>query len=167
MPPAAVPHVDGRQHDPLPLRDFDTTGEGALPPETHSGIDQTLVLLVTRHDNPKAWLRAGEALHHVLLHLTTLGWVAGPMTQPIEVPLTRTQLRSAIACDMHPQNLLRVGLAPLTTRTPRRRHDAVIDDHTRPPEWAAVPPAGGADRRPAPPPTGRPVTDGRGGTAGI
>ena len=120
VPATAVPHVDGRQHDDLPLRDFDTTGAGGLPAQTASGVDGSLLVLATRSDDPLAWLQCGEAMQRVLLELTVLGWAASPFTQLIEVPLTRTQLRSALTWDAHPQLLLRVGHAESTPATPRR-----------------------------------------------
>ena len=120
VPPAAVPHVDGRQHDDLPLRDFDTSGIGGLPAETESGVEGSLLVLATRSDAPLAWLHCGEAMQRVLLELTALGWAASPFTQLIEVPLTRTQLLSALTWDAHPQLLLRVGRADPTPPTPRR-----------------------------------------------
>lgn len=86
VPPSVVPHVDGTQHDAVPIRDFDTQGAGALPAETGSGIEQTLLLLATGSDTPLAWLRAGEALERLLLELTRLDWVVSPITQPIETP---------------------------------------------------------------------------------
>ena len=131
VPAAVVPHVDGRQHDDVPLRDFDTRGAGALPPETGSDADQTMVLLATRTDDQLAWLRAGEALQHVLLELTRLGWVAGPLTQAVEVPFTRIQLRAALTWDAHPQMLLRIGHAPSTVPTARRRPGDVLVDASR------------------------------------
>ena len=84
-------------------------GAGERPPETHSHAEQTMVLLATRSDDQAAWLRAGEALQHVLLELTRLGWVASPLPQAVEVPLTRTQLRAALTWNGHPQMLLRIG----------------------------------------------------------
>jgi nitroreductase len=126
VPAAAVPHVDGRQHDDLPLRDFDTTGAGGLPAETASGVDGTLVVLATRSDDPLAWLESGEAMQRVLLELTALGWAASPFTQLIEVPLTRTQLRSALAWNAHPQLILRIGRADPTPATPRRQIGEVV-----------------------------------------
>jgi nitroreductase len=129
VPPSVVPRVDGRQHDDLPIRDFDTSGAGALPAETASGIDQTLALLATRTDDELAWLRCGEAMQRVLLELTTLGWSAGPITQAIEVPLTRIQLRSALSWDAHPQLLLRIGRAGSTPATPRRPQEQVVVAH--------------------------------------
>ncbi|RBY87736.1 nitroreductase [Blastococcus sp. TF02A-30] len=144
VPPEAVAHVDGRQHDALPLRDFDTTGSGGLPARTGSGTAQTVVLLAGRTDDLLAWLRAGEALERVLLELTTRGWVAAPMTQAVEVPLTRTQLRSALVWHGHPLNLLRVGRAAPTPTTPRRRRDDAVRGSGRPPAPLRHPPVPGA-----------------------
>lgn len=87
-------------------------GAGERPPETDSDAEQPMLLLATRTDDRPAWLRAGEARQHVLLELSRLGWVASPLPQAVEVPLTRTQLRSALTWDGHPQMLLRVGSAP-------------------------------------------------------
>lgn len=164
VPASAVPHVDGRQHDAVPIRDFDTAGTGALPAETGSGTDQTLVLLATAADDPMAWLRSGEALEHLLLELTRLGWAASPLTQPIEVPVTRTQLRSALTWEAHPQMLLRIGRAAPTSATPRRHRADVVRGSGRPDEPIPVQPhhEQPADRRPL-----HPVSDGRGGTVWV
>jgi nitroreductase len=126
VPPQAVPRVDGSQHDDLPIRDFDTRGTGTLPAETASGTGQTLLLLATAADDPRAWLHCGEALQRVLLALTAAGWAASPLTQAVEEPLTRTQLRSALAWYAHPQMLLRVGSAAPTPPAPRRRRGEVV-----------------------------------------
>ncbi|SNS10865.1 hypothetical protein SAMN04488107_1407 [Geodermatophilus saharensis] len=158
VPTSAVPHVDGRHHDQLPVRDFDTAGAGQLPADTTSDTTQTLVLLATHTDDPLAWLRCGEALERVLLELTTRGWVAGPLTQAIEVPVTRTQLRSALTWDAHPQSVLRIGHAPATSPTPRRPRGTVVENSPAP----AGRPA--RDRTVA---AARPVPDGRGGTTWV
>jgi len=47
----------------------------------------------------------------VLLELTRQGWVANPVTQAVEVPLTRTLLRESLTPETHPQMLLRIGRA--------------------------------------------------------
>jgi hypothetical protein len=161
VPPSAVPRVEGDRPDELPVRDFDTQGVGRLPADTGSGTDQTLLLLATRTDDPPAWLNTGEALQRLLLELTALDWVAEPMTQAIEVPLTRTQLRSALTWDAHPQMLLRVGRAAATPRTPRRRRTDTVAGSSRPlrpPVTRTTP-----DEPPDVGPHG-PVSDGRGGT---
>jgi nitroreductase len=164
VPPDVVPRVDGGRRDDLPIRDFDTRGAGQLPADTRSSVDQTLLLLATRSDDPAAWLDAGEALQRLLLELTALDWVAAPMTQAIEVPVTRTQVRAALTWDAHPQMLLRVGRAVATPRTPRRRRTDTVTGSRRPehPE-----PVGWAPPQPAQPEADEPhgpVSDGRGGT---
>ena len=161
VPLAAVPHVDGRQHDQVPIRDFDTHGAGGLPPETASGTGQTLVLLATEADSTEHWLRAGEAMERLLLELTALDWQASPLTQPLEDPLTRSELRDALSGGALPQMLLRIGRAAPTTATPRRRREDVVRNSTRPatPPQVHLPTA-----PPAADPAPRPVSDGRGGT---
>lgn len=121
VPASAVPRVDGQAHDELPLRDFDTSGLGALPAETASSHNQCLLLLGTVGDNPANWLRAGEALQRVLLEITRHGFTASPLTQAIEVPATRAALRAELGLSMAPHMLLRVGRAQQTPATRRRR----------------------------------------------
>jgi hypothetical protein len=125
VPRSVVPHVDGRQHDQVPIRDFDTRGSGALPPETASTADQTLVLLATASDDPRQ-LRAGEAMQHLLPELIALGWQARPVTQPLEDPLTRSELRYSLSDGAHPQMLLRIGHAAPTAATPCRPREDVV-----------------------------------------
>ena len=167
VPVSAVPRVVGLPVD-MPQRDFDTRGEGRLPVDPGDSAEHTLVLLATRADGPVDWLRCGEALQHVLLELTRRGWVASPITQAIEVPLTRTQLRAALTWDAHPQVLLRIGHADDLVAAPRRPRDDVVRNSTRPPELRrtrAVPtPTGWPPGRRGPRPAHRPVSDGRGGT---
>jgi hypothetical protein len=110
----------------IPLRESRTSGVASHDPGTGSDADRTMVLLATRTDDPRAWLRAGEAAQHVLLELTRLGWVGGPLPQAIEVPLVRMQLRAALTWDAHPQTLLGIGHAAPTDRIPRRRPDDVV-----------------------------------------
>jgi hypothetical protein len=162
VPASAVPHTDGRRHDALPIRDFDTEGAGALPPETASGTDQSLILLATPTDDALAWLRAGEAMERVLLELTCLDWAASPVTQAIEVRETRDELGTALTPGAHPQMLLRIGRAATPVATPRRRRIDAVRNSARPAEPIPVHPQPArqtVDARAA-----RPVSDGRGGT---
>ena len=121
VPAAAVPHTDAGSGDEIPIRDFDTRGMGWLPTETQSSLRQCLLLLGSAVDDPVAWLRSGEALERVLLELTRRGYVASPFTQVIEVARTNALLRQELALTMYPHILLRVGRAPATTPTRRRR----------------------------------------------
>jgi hypothetical protein len=126
VPSLAVPHVDAGADDDIPIRDFDTHGAGWLPVATRSSMNQCLLLLGTLADRPEAWLRTGEALEHVLLEVTRHGYAASPLTQVVEIPATRARLRSDLRLDMHPHILMRVGRAPKTPASRRRRLEDVI-----------------------------------------
>jgi len=103
-------------------------GPDGGPSGTHADLHRTMLLLATRTDDPIAWLRAGEALQHLVLELTRLGWRASPLTQAIEVPLTRTRLRSALTWHAHPQMLLRVGEAPAADDAGGLAHRTTLRD---------------------------------------
>ncbi len=128
VPAMAVPHVAAGAHDELPIRDFDTNGW--LPGGTHSSAHQCLLLLGTRQDTPVAWLHAGEALQHVLLELTRRGYAASPLTQVTEVAATRAMLRQELQLSMFPHVLLRVGRAPRTPASRRRRLVDMLEEFT-------------------------------------
>ncbi len=129
VPAMAVPHVNGDSQDEIPIRDFDTHGRGWLPFSTHSSHSQCLLLLGTVGDSRPDWLRAGEALERVLLEITRFGFVASPLTQVIEVPSARAALRRELRLRMNPHLLLRVGRAPTTPASRRRRLvDVMIED---------------------------------------
>jgi hypothetical protein len=108
------------------MRDFDTRGDGALPPSSGVGAEHTLLVLGTRSDGDEAWLRSGEALQHVLLAITRAGWAASPLTQCVEMPLTRMKLRAGLTWDTWPQTVLRIGHAGPTGATPRRQRADVV-----------------------------------------
>ena len=91
---AAVPHVDGTATDDVPMRDFDTRGEGELPPSSGLGAERTMMVLGTLTDDDAARLRSGEAMQRVLLEITRAGWAVSPVTQAVEVPVNRLQLRT-------------------------------------------------------------------------
>jgi len=127
---AGVPFVGigAESHASRPIRDFDTRGMGWLGADTNWGVNESLLLLGTRDDGPAAWIRAGEALEHVWLQLTRLGYAASPLTQLIEVTETHERLRSELGLAMHPDVLLRVGRAPDTVMTRRRRLTDMISE---------------------------------------
>jgi hypothetical protein len=128
VPQFAIPHVNGRSGDEVPMRDFDQRGTGWLPAETESRMDQCLLLLGTEGNDPWSWIRGGEALQHVLLELTARGLVASPFTQLIEVRRTNELLREALGLEMFPHILLRVGYATPTPATRRRLQVDVVSD---------------------------------------
>lgn len=159
IPGSAVPHVDPDRRDDPPQRDFDTQGQASLPWDDDVPAGQTVLLLATRDDDIRAWLRSGEAMQRVLLQVTAQGWVASPLTQAIEVPETRARLREGLTPAAHPQLLLRVGRAPETGAVPRRSRTEAVANSWQPPE-----PVPDRPRPPEHPGPRHPVPDGRGGT---
>lgn len=130
VPSLAVPHVDGTAEDDVPIRDFDTRGTGGLPARTRSSLKQTMMLLCTEGDSPADWLCAGEALERVLLEITRHGLSASLLTQVTEVPSTRAELRRELRLTGHPHVLLRVGRAPTTPASRRRRLVEVLTEES-------------------------------------
>ena len=123
---AAVPHVDGTATDDVPMRDFDTRREGELPPSSGLGAERTMMVLGTLTDDEAARLRSGEAMQRVLLEITRAGWAVSPVTQAVEVPVTRLQLRTGLTWHTWPQMVLRIGHAGPTGATPRRQRADVV-----------------------------------------
>ena len=121
VPAFAVPHVDGTRHDDIPMRDFDTRGMGWLPDAHPVLVEQCLLLLGTNADNPAAWAQCGEALERVLLEIARRGLHVEPADPGDRDPAHPRLLRDELGLQMHPHILLRVGRAPATTPTRRRR----------------------------------------------
>jgi nitroreductase len=123
VPAAAVPYAGpgAATNDLVPMRVFDGRGMGWLPADAGAGAAECLLLLGTRVDGPAAWMAAGEALERVWLECTLLGYAVSPFTQVAEVRSTQEALRRELSLDLYPHVLLRVGRAPETVRTRRRR----------------------------------------------
>ena len=130
VPAVAVPHVTGEAKDDIPIRDFDTRGTGSLPPETRSSMNQSLFVLGTSSDDPLSWLRAGEALERLWLETARAGYATSLFTQVIEVPYSRERLRIELGLTMCPHLVLRIGKAPATSSSMRRRLQDVLIDNT-------------------------------------
>jgi hypothetical protein len=122
-----IPRVEGEVVDEMPLRDFDTQGQGWLP-ATHCGSTEQLFVLSGGQEDPAGWLQVGQALERVLLEVARHGYVANPMTQVIEVDWARAALRSTLALQEFPDVLLRVGWAPTTPGSLRRNPDDLITE---------------------------------------
>jgi hypothetical protein len=119
---ATVPYAgtDALRAGGSAIRSFDVRGMGWLPSAGHLGADECLLVLCAIDDEPRGWLKAGEALQRLWLELTDFGYWASPLTQVIEVRGTNNRLRDELRLKGHPQLLLRVGRAPNAERTPRR-----------------------------------------------
>jgi hypothetical protein len=128
--PAA--NVPAERAGTVPVRHF-AGGEQEQSVLGHYESDGTvLAVLSTPDDTPLDQLRAGEALSAVLLGATHFGLATDPISQPLEVPTTREELKASILDGTRePQVLLRLGWAPMSTipvpRTGRRPLTDTID----------------------------------------
>ena len=77
-------------------------------------------MLTTRGDTPADWVRAGQALHRLLLRAATRWVFASLQSQPLESATHRDELRTLLRVDGHPQLLLQFGRANTAPATPRR-----------------------------------------------
>jgi nitroreductase len=92
-----------------------------------AGIERepTIGVLYSRGDEPADWLRAGQALQHVLLTATARGVATSLMMQATEVP----PLRAELAAKGEPhwaQAVIRLGYGRPAPRTPRRPLSEVL-----------------------------------------
>ena len=71
--------------------------------------DPLIAVIGTFHDLPLARLQAGQAMQRVLLVATAAGLSASFLSQVVEVPATRKQLRELIVGGLWPQTVLRLG----------------------------------------------------------
>jgi nitroreductase len=128
VPPRAFPARPAARPSRLRQRDFDQ-GRGLGTLSTGDGPAAATVVLLTAGDGPADWLRAGQALHRVLLRAASR-WVFGSLhTQPLEVASVREALQAHLAVAGAPQMLMQLGrahTAPLTWR--RSVADVLVQD---------------------------------------
>jgi nitroreductase len=100
----------------LPPRDFGLPGTepplGNPPPVT--------AVLTTAADSRGDWVRAGQALHRLLLHAATRWVFAAVQSQPVESQHTRAELRSRLGLTGYPQLVLQFGRSNAALTSPRR-----------------------------------------------
>ncbi len=108
-------------------RDF--TGGAAAPLASGKGYEEEpLVAVLTAHLSGRAAdIQAGQALQRVLLTATAEGLVASFLSQIVEVPDTRRELRQLIRANRSPQAVLRIGHGWPVGATPRRPVADLID----------------------------------------
>ena len=111
--------------DLLPQRTFGTRRRAPgrdYEPEPLVGI------LGVPGDWPVDQITAGQALQKVLLTATDAGLATSMISQPIEVPAARDQLRRSLGRTGYPQLALRIGYGTPGRPTPRRDLDDVLTD---------------------------------------
>lgn len=127
--PATALTSDNEQHRVGVGREFPTRIHANRRREVE--LDWSKILaLSTAHDNRIDWLRCGEVLSATLLECTLAGIATCTLTHLTEVNESREILRGLIGADLHPQVLVRAGIAPLLENvgapTPRRPlHDVL------------------------------------------
>lgn len=121
--PAEAGGPTAEPQDLLPQRAF---GDRPRTPGHDFEPDPLVAVLGTAGNTPNDQLRAGHALQRVLLTITDLGLAASMLSQPIEVPAAREQLRLALSRYGTPQMVLRIGFGEPGPSTPRRPYEQVI-----------------------------------------
>ncbi|MEV0397923.1 Acg family FMN-binding oxidoreductase [Polymorphospora rubra] len=112
--------------DLLPGRPF---GVKTRAPGRDFEPEPVVAVLGSPRDTAADQIAAGEALQRVLLTATDAGLAVSMLSQPIEVPGAREQLRLALGGRVGvPQMVLRVGYGQPGWPTPRRRPDEVVDE---------------------------------------
>jgi nitroreductase len=117
----------------VPQRDFTVGGVVAARKAEAFEAAPMLAVVSTRADTVVDWLCAGAALQRLLLVATTHRLRAGFLTQPLELPAFRDDVRTLIGPPSMPQIVLRVGYGPTPPRSRRRPVDEVLEPATSPP----------------------------------
>lgn len=110
--------------DLLPQRAF---GVRTRAPGRDFEPEPLVAVLGSPGDTARDQVAAGQALQRVLLTATDAGLATSLISQPIEVPSAREQLRLALGRSGAPQMVLRIGYGQPGFPTPRRHPDDVID----------------------------------------
>ncbi|HTX84829.1 MAG TPA: nitroreductase family protein [Streptosporangiaceae bacterium] len=110
------------QHKPSPVRDGDFLAVGRPVSGTRAAYERNphLTALTTEHDEPEDWLRAGQALQHVLLVATLNGLSASFLYQLIERDDMREGAERSWPWPEHLQMIIRFGYSQEVLPTPRR-----------------------------------------------
>ncbi|MGC4868715.1 Acg family FMN-binding oxidoreductase [Micromonospora sp. DT53] len=103
--------------DLLPQRAF---GNRRRAPAREHEPEPLVGVLGVAGDGPVDQINAGQALQKVLLTATDAGLATSMISQPIEVPAARDQLRRSLGRTGYPQLALRIGYGAPGRPTPRR-----------------------------------------------
>nr|WP_221380737.1 nitroreductase [Actinoplanes polyasparticus] len=119
--PDGVPVTAGaplaEPQDLLPQRTF---GDRRRAPGRDYEPEPLIGILGVPGDWAADQITAGQALQKVLLTATDAGLSVSMISQPIEVPAARDQLRRSLGRTGYPQLALRIGYGTPSTATPRR-----------------------------------------------
>ena len=111
----------------LAQRDFDLGRGIGLLDDGGGAPPAATAILITAADDPAHWLRAGQALHRLLLRAAGQWVFASMHTQPLELPGIRDAIRTSLALPGVPQMLLQLGHSHTAAATARRRAGDLLD----------------------------------------
>ncbi|WP_418955585.1 Acg family FMN-binding oxidoreductase [Streptomyces tritici] len=116
-----------RQYDVTsPVRDFGSHRRAPGRETARFEKSPQIALLGTLRDTPVEWLKAGQALHRVLLRATLEGLSTSLMSQPLEWPELRAVARDPGSATGCVQMMIRLGYGPRGRATPRRPVSEVL-----------------------------------------
>ncbi|MFI5485011.1 MULTISPECIES: Acg family FMN-binding oxidoreductase [Micromonospora] len=122
--PAAAGGPQSEPQDLLPSRGF---GGLDRAPGRDFEPEPLVAVLGSAGNTAVDQVVAGQALQRVLLTATDSGLSASMLSQPIEVPGAREQLRLSLGRFGTPQMVLRIGYGQPGSPTPRRDVDEVLE----------------------------------------
>jgi nitroreductase len=125
--PASSAGPQPEQQDIWVMRDFSAGRAGDRVPGKDFEAEPLLAVIGSFRDVPRAQVQSGQAMQRMLLTATLSGLAASFLSQVIEVPDTRGQLRELIGGGLWPQTVLRLGYHTPTSATPRRDLGAVLE----------------------------------------
>ncbi|MER8156403.1 hypothetical protein [Streptomyces sp. NPDC094472] len=114
----------------LPMRDYlgpGPDGRGGDSPAAAFESHPAIAVLATDQDRRTDWLRAGQALEHVLLLATSYTVRASLLHQALEWSDLRWSLSDAHRMSGHVQMLIRLGYGPVGPATPRSGAAETLD----------------------------------------
>ena len=118
--PASAGGPQPAPQDQWTLRDYSDGSGATRVPGKNFEHEPVLAVLSPYLAGPAADIRTGQALQRVLLTATVLGLSVSFLSQLVEVPTTREELRRLITSTRPPLAVLRIGRGYPVPATPRR-----------------------------------------------
>jgi hypothetical protein len=124
VPTSAIVAASGGQPGRLTQRDLDL-GRGIGELTENGPPPAATAVLLTQADTRADWLRAGQALHRLLVHAASQWVFASLYSQPLESEPARAVIRSRLALPGAPHLVIQFGVAGSTQATARRPVDGI------------------------------------------
>jgi nitroreductase len=116
VPSSAIPavDVDEPRHTDIPLRDFELGIPGTQLIDTGADERPLIAVIFTDGDGPLERLRAGQSMMRLMIAAELDGLASCPLSQSVDLPFFRSQLRSLMSWTGYPQMMLRLGQQPVS-----------------------------------------------------